>query len=145
MLIHSFPIKFLNVCLYFQNLPSCSINLPVSLQNLPKFCTPWSNWCEESSSVSSKRQEEEITGNYSCTTTTTSINDQPVATISQTSFHVPPKYPAKYYQRKMPFRRKNWCGCLQVSVEWSIFNYHDNQNVDEQARECGGTAINFIK
>jgi hypothetical protein len=18
----------------------------------------------------------------------------------------------------MPFRRKNWCGCLQVSVEW---------------------------
>lgn len=122
---------------HLQNLPSCSINLPASLQNLPKFCSTWSNWCED---TSSEAQQDEITGNYNNCTTATSVNDQSsVATIAHTSFHVPPKYPAKYYyQRKMPFRRgKNWCGCLQVSVEWSIFNY-----------ACGvdrGTAINFMK
>lgn len=105
--------------LVLQNLPTCSINLPASLQNLPKICTSWSSWCEESSSE--RQEEEEITGSYSCTATSTSVNDQPVATttttITQSSFHVPPKYPAKYYQRKMPFRRKNWCGCLQVSAD----------------------------
>lgn len=108
--------------LQLQSLPSCSINLPVSLQNLPKFCAPWSSWCEDSSISSERQQEEEITGNYSCTTTASiNSNDQPVATVTQTSFHVPPKYPAKYYQRKMPFRRKNWCGCLQVSQKIQLY------------------------
>lgn len=128
---HQF-VKFFSHQLQLQSLPSCSINLPASLQNLPKFCAPWSSWCEESSS-SETQQEEEITGNYS-STTAASINDQPVAAITQTSFHVPPKYPAKYYQRKMPFRRKNWCGCLQVSQNSiKLWKYTDDDDDDDSA------------
>lgn len=89
----------------FQNLPSCSINIQ-SFQKLPKLCSTWSLWCKEN-------EEQEGNCNPSC--------DQSTSQSSASLSRVPPKLPR--HHRKMPFRRRNWCGCIQVS-KVSIW-FHD--------------------
>lgn len=86
------------VCFHlnFQNFPSCSINIE-SFQKLPKICSTWSLWCKEN-------EEGETAGNNNSST------DQSTSQSSINLVRVPPKRP----RLRMPFRRRNWCGCIQV-------------------------------
>lgn len=100
----------LKLCFLFsQNLPSCSINIQ-SFQKLPKICSTWSLWCKEENEA--QEGETTTTGNYnpSC--------DQSTSHSSISLTRVPPKLPR--HHRKMPFRRRNWCGCIQVKERCSI-------------------------
>lgn len=85
-----------------QNLPSCSINIQ-SFQKLPKICSTWSLWCKENEAPDG----EHTTGHFNPTC------DQSTSQSSISSTRVPPKLPR--HHRKMPFRRRAWCGCFQVS------------------------------
>lgn len=87
-----------------QSLPTCNINLS-SIQSLPKFCT-WNSWCKDSDPSSDG--DLSATGNYNST------NDPSTTQSTINLIRIPPKLPK--HHRKMPFRRKNWCGCIQVSV-----------------------------
>lgn len=84
-----------------QNLPSCSINIQ-SFQKLPKICSTWSLWCKENEAP----EGEQTTGHFNPTC------DQSTSQSSTTLTRVPPKLPR--HHRKMPFRRRAWCGCFQV-------------------------------
>lgn len=104
--------RLIRMFLYLhQNLPSCSINIQQSFQKLPKICSTWSLWCKEN-------EEGDAPGNFDSTC------DQQ-STSSANLTRVPPKLPR--HHRKMPFRRRNWCGCIQVSqvlVGLSISSVH---------------------
>lgn len=96
----TFLIINANIFFSLQNFPSCSLNLQ-SFQSLPKICSTWSVWCKEN-----EAQEGDTTGNYSSTC------DQSTSQSSINLVRVPPKL--RRHHRKMPFRRRNWCGCIQV-------------------------------
>lgn len=84
-----------------QNLPSCSINIQ-SFQKLPKICSTWSLWCKENETA----EGEQTAGHFN------PACDQSTSQSSATLTRVPPKLPR--HHRKMPFRRRAWCGCFQV-------------------------------
>lgn len=96
---------------YLQNLPSCSINLQ-SFHSLPKICSTWSLWCKE---------EED--GEHSTADNCTTSCDQSTTQSSINLVRTPPKLPKRHRRKRlrMPFRRRNWCGCIQVSFFSAYF------------------------
>lgn len=79
--------------LFLQSFPSCSVHFSFPLRNLPKLCSSWFN----------DQSRAENSNNLDITT------HLPEQSISGTT---------RRHQRKMPFRRKNWCGCIQVSIHF---------------------------
>ena len=97
-----------------QNFPTCSLNLQ-SFQSLPKICSTWSLWCKEN-----ETQEGDTAGNYNSNNC-----DQSTSRSSTNLVRTPPKLPRHHRKLKMPFRRRNWCGCIQVRVMRLIaFRWH---------------------
>lgn len=87
-----------------QSFPSCSIE---SFQKLPKICSTWSLWCQDKETQEGAEARENH--NSTC--------DQSTSQSSANLFRVPPK--RLRHHRKMPFRRRNWCGCIQVRKRFS--------------------------
>ena len=84
-------VTFKHFCPFLctQSIPSCSIPIPASLQGLPRLCP---SWCSEDSPESSSDN----------------ASKQQTTNFSHASARV-------HHPKKMPFRKKNWCGCVQVS------------------------------
>lgn len=94
---------------FLQNFPSCSLSLQ-SFQSLPKICSTWSVWCKEN-----EAQDVDAAGNYNSTC------DQSTSQSSINLVRVPPKL--RRHHRKMPFRRRNWCGCIQVRAIAELIHF----------------------